>query len=263
MRVIVPTLPTRALVDGLKKLGFENVVELPDGQPLDLGGGVQVQVLTGVEKQRLAATLVMESADGAVVDQNVCVLDQAALGRLAGLRPLLHLMQLGAPGYAETRAQALANVAAAARAVGARHVVVCARRCRVDDDAPTAAAIAAQVAQAAPELAARLHPAATGNVATLAGDDWRMVSTPLAPAPDSSAQAARAQRLEALRAQAEPFDNKQQRAHLLDLFQFEDMIWDLGLMIQVRLADGPSMWIDFRKRPIVFSRSPRRRPATS
>ncbi|HVZ85573.1 MAG TPA: Rieske 2Fe-2S domain-containing protein [Polyangia bacterium] len=253
VRVIVPTLPTRALVDGLKKLGFENVVELPDGQPLDLGGGVQVQVLTGVEKQRLAATLVMESADGAVVDQNVCVLDQAALGRLAGLRPLLHLMQLGAPGYAETRAQALADVAAAARAVGARHVVVSPGAVGLTDaDAPTAAAIAAQVAQAAPELAARLHPAATGDVATLAGDDWRMVSTPLAPAPDSSArQAARAKRLEALRAQAEPFDNKQQRAHLFELFQFEDMVWDMkDVLLQVALTDGAPVWVDFRKRPV-------------
>ena len=33
---------------------------------------------------------------------------------------------------------------------------------------------------------------------------------------------------------------------------FEDMTWDLGLLIQVRLADGPSVWIDFRKKPYRF-----------
>jgi UDP-MurNAc hydroxylase len=253
VRVVVPRHPTRTLVDRLKKLGFENVVELPDGQLLDLGDGVQVSVFTSGEKQRLAAALVLESAGGAVIDQNVCVLDEAALARLAGVRPRLHVMQLGAPAYADTargaREQALVDVVAAARAVRAQQIVISLGAVILTDAG--APAPAAQVAQMAPELAARLHAATTGDVATLAGDDWQIESRSVPTFDTGARQAARTQQLEALRAQAEPFDNKQQRAHLFELFQFEDMVWDMkDVLLQVALTDGAPVWVDFRKRPV-------------
>ncbi len=51
------------------------------------------------------------------------------------------------------------------------------------------------------------------------------------------------------RAEAQPVDTKDFRSYLRDFFQFEDMTADLGNVIQFRLTDGPSVWIDFRKKP--------------
>jgi len=53
-------------------------------------------------------------------------------------------------------------------------------------------------------------------------------------------------------ADAPPVDTKELRAYLRDVFQFEDMTYTIKLLVEFRIAGGPSVWVDFRKRPVRF-----------
>jgi nitrite reductase/ring-hydroxylating ferredoxin subunit len=273
VQVVVPALPTRRLVEQLQQLGFGSVVELADWQPFDLGGGAQLTVVASSTKQLLAATAIVELDGQVVVNQSDCGLDPAALARLAAKRPALHVVQFSGPAYfpaaydfppdqmeveaEKEMARRSADFYDAVAGVAARYVVPTGGPCFLDGrnfqpDAgekllPDADELIAKVARERPELAERMRPLYPGDLATATAGDWRQleeqrrVRRPLADG-----------LLDELRASAAPVEIKDLRSHLRDLFQFEDMTWDLGLLIQVHLNDGPSMWIDFRKKPYRF-----------
>jgi nitrite reductase/ring-hydroxylating ferredoxin subunit len=155
----------------------------------------------------------------------------------------------------------------AARRVGARHVVpVGGPPALVDErgfelnfggsifyDADELVALAAE---RAPELAGRLRPLAPGDVATREGDDWRFAGRRTYDDKRAYLEAYRRARrptrdaqLAELRAQAAPLEGKELRSYLRDFFQFEDMTAELGLLVEFRFSDGPSTWVDFRKKP--------------
>jgi UDP-MurNAc hydroxylase len=287
VQVIVPAFRTRRLIEQVQQLGFATVVELADWQPFDLGGGAQLTVVASSTKHFLAATAIVELEGQVVVNQNDCPLDGEALARLAAKKPALHVVQLSGPSYfpaaydfspdqmaAEVEqelARRSANFYEAVAGVAARRVVPVGGPCFLDGRSfqagagerllPDADELLAQAARERPELAERMRLLYPGDAATLDGDggDWQLAGhKPYDDRARHLEEQRRARKpladglLAELRASAETVEIKDLRSHLRDLFQFEDMTWDLGLMIQVRLADGPSMWIDFRKKPYRF-----------
>ncbi len=288
-QVIVPAFRTRRLVEQLQQLGFGTVVELADWQPFDLGGGAQLTVVASSAKHFLAATAIVELDGQVVVNQNDCPLDAEALARLAAKKPALHVVQLSGPSYfpaaydfpsdqmaAEVEqelARRSANFYEAVAGVAARRVVPMGGPCFLDGRTfrtgagerllPAADELLAQAARERPELAERMVAALSGRrgdvgrrrrglAARRSQALRRQGAPPRGAAPQVRRPLAGWAPRTSLRASAEAVELKDLRSHLRDLFQFEDMTWDLGLLIQVRLADGPSVWIDFRKKPYRF-----------
>jgi nitrite reductase/ring-hydroxylating ferredoxin subunit len=283
IRVVVPAFPSRAWAESLRKLGFAEVVELPDWQPLDLGNGARLTLVTSATKHILASTLLVDAEGEVVVDQNDCQLDSEALARLAASKPTLHFVQFSGASYfpaaydfppervkvyvdAEV-AQISRRFVAAAGGIGARYVVPCGGPpCFLDDrgfelnfgdsiffDADE---LLAKTSREAPALAERLRILYPGDVATGESGAWEFSCRK--PYDDKRAYLEEYRRVRApirerhlaeLRAQAEAVDSKEVRSYLRDFFQFEDMTWNLGLLVQFRLPDGPSVWVDFRKKP--------------
>jgi len=283
VQVVIPKLPSPVLSERLQALGFTELRELGDGEKLELGDGVTLSLILSTTPHLLGATLILARDGEAIVDQNDCRLDEAALARLAALNPTVHLLQFSGDHYfpamldlplerlrdegARARTALADRFFDSARRVGARHVVpVGGPPALVDErgfelnfgesifyDSDELAALAAT---RAPDLAARLRPLAPGDVATRDGDDWRFAAR--RPYEDKRAyldayRRARAPLREAelaeWRAQAEPVDGKELRSYLRDFFQFEDMTAELGMLVEFRLTDGPSTWVDFRKKP--------------
>jgi UDP-MurNAc hydroxylase len=287
VRVIVPAFPSPALADKLRALGLEDIVELADWQPFDLPDGGRLMLVKGSPSHVLGATLILEAGGQVVIDQNVCHLDDETLARLATMNATLHFVGFSGDSYFpsaydyspeqaqryvdEQRGAALLAFIAAAGGVGARNVVpISGPPCFLDDrgfelnfggsiffDVDQLQAL---VAAEAPSLAERLRPLYPGDVATTGPDgtwhldghrpyeekrryleDYRETRAPQ-----------RAQHLADLRAQALPVDAKEMRNYLRELFQYDDMTWDMGILLQVRLSDGPSVWIDFRKKPFRY-----------
>ena len=61
LRVILPKLASNALGEQVRALGFSNVLELGDGEPVDLGDGARLFLLASRAKHLLGATLVVEA----------------------------------------------------------------------------------------------------------------------------------------------------------------------------------------------------------
>jgi UDP-MurNAc hydroxylase len=291
VRVIVPALPSRALVDRLAGLGFSNVVELEDGRTLDLGGDAKLELVTGAAKHLLAATLVLESAGEVLVHQSDGALDGDTRARLAARRPLFHFLPFSGSSFtpavyelppAEMQAHVAREVAAllerfvaVATEVGARFVVPTLPPALLDDDGfelnfgasiyYDVDELVARTAAVAPALADRLRPLHPGDVARRTPEGWTMEGWTMegwkTPPDDKRRQLeelrrarepARQRQLAALYALAQPVDTKELRAYLRDMFQFEDMTSAIKMLIEFRIADGPSVWVDFRKRPVRF-----------
>jgi UDP-MurNAc hydroxylase len=287
VRVLVPAFPSRALTDELSALGFSNVVALPDGERFELGGGARATVLHGTPRHELAATLVLEAGGDVIADQNDCLLDRAALARLAALRPALHFRSFAGrshfPGSYDFPPDAMAGHVAAETArllgqflaevagVGARYVVPMGPACFLDEEGfplncgdsvfLDTEALVARVAAEAPGLAERLRPLHPGDAACGVGADWSFASR--RPYADKRAYLAAyradraagvAARLAALRARAAPLDaealTRQMRIYFHNLFRFDDATWDMDELVRVALRDGPSLWLDFRARPM-------------
>jgi nitrite reductase/ring-hydroxylating ferredoxin subunit len=285
-RVILPKLASPALAEKVRALGFSNVVELGDGEPVDLGDGARLSLLASPAKHLQGSTLVVERAGEVVVVQNDCLLDEAALDRIAALKPALHFLQFSGSSYfpaaydlapdrmQEEVAREVAAIAQrffdAATRLGARHVVPSGGPpCFVDErgfelnfggsiffDADELVARAAREASPVREQLRLLYP---GDVAALdpdIGGDWTFGGR--RPYDDKreyleSYRRARAPLREAhlaeLRAEATPVDSKDFRSYLRDFFQFEDMTAELKMIVEFRLTDGPSVWVDFRNKP--------------
>jgi nitrite reductase/ring-hydroxylating ferredoxin subunit len=276
-RVIIPAFPSRVLADQIGQLGFGEVVELPDWQPLDLGGGARLTLVTGSPKHILASALVLEMDGEVVVNQNDCVLDAAALARLAASKPSVHFVQFSGASYFPTAydfspdqmkthvAEQVAEISrrffGAAVGVGARYLIPSGGPCCFVDDSILfdADEIQAKTMLEEPGLVERLRILYPGDVAAAEGGDWQFVGR--RPYQDKQRyldehrrvlRPRREDQLADLRALATPVDVKELRAYLRDFFQFEDMTWDLGILVQVRLPDGPSVWVDFRKKPFRY-----------
>jgi UDP-MurNAc hydroxylase len=283
VRVILPQVASKRLGEEVRALGFGDVLELGDGEPIDLGDGTRLFLLASPAKHLLGAALVVERAGEVIVDQNDCPLDDAALDRLAALKPAVHFLQFSGASYfpavydfppermkieVERQVAVLARrfFDAATRA-GARHVVPSGGPpCFVDErgfELNFAGSIffdsdelLARAAREAPALRERLQVLYPGDVATREGHDWRFAGH--RPYDDKRTylgaqrelrSPVRERYLSERRAEAGPVDTKDFRSYLRDFFQFEDMTADLGNVIQFRLTDGPSVWIDFRKKP--------------
>jgi nitrite reductase/ring-hydroxylating ferredoxin subunit len=283
VRVVIPKLPSPALSQRLQALGFTDLRELGDGEKLDLGDGATLSVIPSAVPHRLGATLILERDGEAIVDQNDCRLDEAALVRLAALEPAVHFLQFSGGHYfpamldlppdrlqaevARERTALWDRFLDSARRVGARHLVpVGGPPALVDDrsfelnfgggifyDVDELAVLAAE---RAPELAGRLRPLAPGDVASRDNVDWRFA--PHRPYEDKRAYLEayrkargplRAAQLADWRAQAAPLEARELRSYLRDFFQFEDMTVELGMLVEFRFTDGPSTWVDFRKKP--------------
>jgi len=280
VRVIVPALPSRALADRLAALGFTNVVELEDGRPFELGGDVKLELATGAAKHHLASTLVLEAGGDVVVHQSDPAIDAELLARLAARRPALHFLPFSGASYlpavfevpaaaaathlARELGARLERFVATATAAGARYVVPIVGPAALDagvevEELEDADDIAARAAAAAPALADRLRPLYPGDVARRTDDGWqlggrrpyddkRRAVDELRRARGPARDAELAVRL----ADAPPVDTKELRAYLRDVFQFEDMTYTIKLLVEFRIAGGPSVWVDFRKRPVRF-----------
>jgi UDP-MurNAc hydroxylase len=283
IRVVFPKLASPVLSQRLQALGFTELRALGDGETLDLGEGVKLSVIPSTTSYVVGATLVLERAGEVIVNQNDCRLDEAALARVSALKPAVHLLQFSGDHYfpamldlppdrlrdevARARTALADRFFDAARRVGARHVVpVGGPPALVDErgfelnfggsifyDADELVALAAE---RAPELAGRLRPLAPGDVATREGDDWRFAGRRTYDDKRAYLEAYRRARrptrdaqLAELRAQAAPLEGKELRSYLRDFFQFEDMTAELGLLVEFRFSDGPSTWVDFRKKP--------------
>ena len=116
-----------------------------------------------------------------------------------------------------------------------------------------------RAAREEPALAERLRVLYPGDVAVGEDGDWQFAGR--RPYDDKRRYLEEYRRVRApireahlaeLRALATPVGVKDLRSYLRDLFQFEDMTWDLGILVQVRLSDGPSVWVDFRKKPFRY-----------
>ncbi|HEY6477172.1 MAG TPA: Rieske 2Fe-2S domain-containing protein [Polyangia bacterium] len=283
VRVVIPKLASPVLSQRLLALGFGELRELGDGETLDLGDGTRLSIVASTTPHLLGATLVLERGGEVIVDQGDCRLDEAALARLAALEPAVHLLQFSGDHYlpailelapdrardevARARAALSDRFFDAARRVGARHLVpVGGPPAFVDErdfelnfgggifyDVDDLALLAAE---RAPDLAGRLRPFAPGDVATRGTDDWRFAAR--RPYDDKRAYLdayrrvrgpLREAQLAEWRAEAAPLDGKELRSYLRDFFQFEDMTAELGMLVQFSLTDGPSTWVDFRKKP--------------
>ena len=281
--MVIPKLPSPVLSERLQALGFTDLRELAEGETLDLGDGATLSLIPSTTAHVLGATLILQRDGEVIVDQNDCLLDEAALARLAALEPAVHCLQFSGDHYfpaildlpPERQPDEVARARTAlserffdtARRVGARHVVpVGGPPALVDErgfelnfegsifyDADELAALAAE---RAPELADRLRPLAPGDVAALENDDWRFA--PSRPYGDKRAYLdayrrargpLREAQLAEWRAQAAPLEGKELRSYLRDFFQFEDMTVQLGMLVEFRFTDGPSTWVDFRKKP--------------
>jgi nitrite reductase/ring-hydroxylating ferredoxin subunit len=283
VRVILPELPSRALSDRVRALGFDDVVELPDWQWYDLGEGARLQVIASSTKHVLGSTMVLDVGGEVVVDQSDCLLDEAARARLAALKPRAHFVQFSGASYdpaiydlppeqLKSRVdQAVSLISARfvadAIEVGAQYVVPSGGpACFLEESSFElnfggsiffdADELAERVARQEPAVAERLRFLYPGDVAGGEGATWEFNAHK--PYDDKrhylgTYRDARApvmeRHLAELRAEAEPVDGKNLRSYLRDLFQFEDMTWDIGMLIQLHLVDGPDTWIDFRKKP--------------
>ncbi|HLK91688.1 MAG TPA: Rieske (2Fe-2S) protein [Polyangia bacterium] len=282
-QVVIPKLASPALGNRVRELGFAEVRELADGETLELADGARLSLLTSTTRHLLGATLILERDGEVIVDQDDCLLDDAALEKLAALEPAVHLLRFSGSSY-HPAAYELPPEAARAEAaretdrlaqrffevaakVGGRHVVpIGGPPCVVDERGFALAsgdgawfdaeALAARAAGAAPEVGARLRLVSPGDVAVGEGGDWRFPGRPPTADPRASLEAYRRARaplreahLAQLRAGAAPVDTKELRAYLRDFFQFEDMTAELKMIVQFRLPDGPSVWIDFRNKP--------------
>lgn len=282
-RVVIPKLASPLFAEQVRALGFSDVCELGDGESLDVGDGARLTVAASAAKHVLGATLVIERDGDVIVNQNDCLLDEAALERIAARAPALHFVQFSGASYApaiydlppekmraevaRARAAIAERFVGAARGVGARHLIPCGGPpCFLDDrgfelnfggsiffDTDELVAL---TAERAPDIAGRLRPLAPGDVASREDGEWAF--TARKPYTDKRAylesyRSARAPgreaHLAALRAQAEPVDGKDLRSYLRDFFQFEDMTGELNCILQFRLTDGPSVWVDFRQKP--------------
>jgi UDP-MurNAc hydroxylase len=287
IQVVIPKLPAPVLSERLQALGFTDVRELGDGETLDLADGVKLSLVVSTTPHLLGAALVLEREGEAIVDQNDCRLDEAALARLAALEPAVHFLQFSGDHYfpavldlpperlpeevARARSALTERFFDTARRVGARHLVPVGGPAALVDERGfelnfggsifyDADELAAQAAERAPELAERLRPLAPGDVASRDDADWRFAARRAyddkrayldayrrARGPQREAQLAE------WRAQADPIDGKELRAYLRDFFQFEDMTAELGMLVEFRLTDGPSTWVDFRKKPYRYN----------
>jgi hypothetical protein len=272
-------------VDRLAGLGFSNVVELEDGRTLELGGDAKLELLTGPAKHLLAATLVLEAGGEVLVHQSDGAMDGEARARLAARRPLFHFLPFWGASFApavyelspaEMQAEVARNVSAllerfiaVASEVGARFVVPSGPPALLDDEGfelnfgasiyYDADELAARTAAAAPALAERLRPLYRGGVARRTDAGWQVEGNE--PHDDKrhrleelrrAREPARLRQVAALLALAQPVDTKELRAYLRDMFQFEDMTTTIKMLIEFRIAGGPSVWVDFRKRPVRF-----------
>lgn len=168
-----------------------------------------------------------------------------------------------------------ARFLSAAQAVDARFVVPTGPVCFLDERGfplnlgdsifYDADVLTARVAAEAPALTDRLRLLYPGDEVRGQGDDqgdaWLFAGKK--PYDDKRAHleayrdaraAERASRLAALRAEAEPFDAqelvKELRIYFHNLFRFDDVTWDMDQLIRFQLSDGPSICLDFRKRPM-------------
>jgi len=283
VRVIIPKLASKALGEQVRALGFDNVLELADGEAVDLGDGARALLMASRAKHLLGAALVVERDGEVIVNQNDCPLDDAALDRIAALKPDVHFLQFSGASYfpavydfpaERMKTEVEREVALLARGffdaatrAGARHVVPSGGPpCFVDErgfelnfggsiffDADE---LLARAAREATPLRERMHALYPGDVATRDGGDWSFAGR--RPYDDKRSYLAAHRELRSplretylteRRAEAEPVDTKDFRSYLRDFFQFEDMTADLRNIIQFRLTDGPSVWIDFRKKP--------------
>jgi UDP-MurNAc hydroxylase len=289
VRVLIPAFPSRALAAALAALGFETVVELAEGEPLDLGNGATATVWLGTPRYEPASTLVLRAAGQVVVVQSDCTLDGAALARVAADKPSIHVLGFSGSSYfpgcyefpsetmqghvAVETERLLTRFLSAAQAVGAPFVIPTGPACFLDErgfplnfgesifyDVDT---LVARVSAEAPALAERLRPLYPGDAIRRHDDDGGWSFDSRRPYDDKRAHleayrdaraAARAARLAAIRAEAEPIDAqelvKQLRIYFHNLFRFDDVTWDMDQLIRFQLSDGPSLWLDFRKRPM-------------
>src|SRR4051812_35157470 len=213
-RVVIPKLASPALADQVRALGFGAVHELGDGESLDVGDGVRLSVVASTAKHLLGATLLIERDGDVIVDQNDCVLDDAALERIAARAPALHFVQFSGASYApavydyprdkmraevaRARAAIAERFVAAARRVGARHLVPAGGPPRLLDDRRfelnfggsiffDTDELAALVGEHAPDLAGRLRVLAPGDVAARDNDDAEWTFTARRPYTDKRA----------------------------------------------------------------------------
>jgi UDP-MurNAc hydroxylase len=286
VRVVIPAFPSQTLLDQVRRLGFDDVVQLADWQPLDLGGGGRLFLVTSSTKHILSATLVVEVEGVVIIDQNDCHLDGAGLAQLAVRKPLVHFVQFSGASYFpavydfspdQMKARVDEQVAlisrrffTAATEVGARHVVPSGGPpCFLDDrgfelnfggsiffDVDV---LLAKATIEEPGVAERLRILYPGDGAVQEGADWRFEGH--RPYRDKRhyleeyrrlREPLREGHLAGLRAQATPVEVKDLRAYLRDFFQFEDMTWQMGILLEVRVSDGPSLWVDFRKKPFRY-----------
>jgi len=285
-RVIIPKLASPALGEQVRALGFEDVRELGDGESLDAGDGLRLSLVLPAAKHLLGATLILEHDGDVIVNQNDCLLDEGALDRIGARAPAIHFVQFSGASYApaiydfapermraevdRARAAIAERFVAAARRVGARHLVPCGGPpCFLDDRGFELnfggsiffdeSELPALVAGCAPELIDRVRPLSPGDVAARDGGEWTFTTSQ--PYTDKRAylesyRSARAPGREAwladLRAEAKRVDGKDLRSYLRDFFQFEDMTAELKCVVQFRLTDGPSVWVDFRHKPFRY-----------
>src|SRR4051794_21595371 len=203
VRVIIPRLASKALGEQVRGLGFSNVLELGDGEPVDLGEGARLFLVAARAKHLLGSALVVERDGEVIVNQNDCPLDDAALDRIAALKPDIHFLQFSGASYfpvvydfpperMKTEVEREVTVLArgffdAATRAGARHVVPSGGPpCFVDDrgfelnfagsiffDADE---LLARAARQVPQLRERMHALYPGDVATRDGGDWSFAS---------------------------------------------------------------------------------------
>jgi UDP-MurNAc hydroxylase len=287
VRVLIPDFPSRSLADDLAALGFTDVIALADGEPFALGQGVTATVLRGTPRHVLAATLVLRSGADVIIDQNDCALDAATLARLAAEKPTLHFRAFSGRSYfpgsyefppevmaghvAEETERLLTQFLSAVQAIEARYIVPMGPACFLDPRGWAlnfgdsiffdADSLIGRLAVEAPALSDRLRLLYPGDAARDDGALWSFETSK--PYTDKRAYlgayrddraAACAARLAAVRALAAPLDAqtliKELRIYFHNLFRFDDATWDLDQLIRVALDDGPSLWLDFRHRPM-------------
>jgi UDP-MurNAc hydroxylase len=287
VRVLIPKFPTDALRRELVALGFQNVTELNEWEPLELAGGVTVRMLMDPTRYILDSCLVVEHGGQVVINQNDCFLDAERQDRLAAMRPVLHINQFSGASYypaiyafppeqmrshvEQYKSLLYGRFSDGCRRVGARYIVPSAGPpCFMDDPNYElnfggsifykSEELLRMLEADAPAVSSRIHTMHPGDVAHIDDEGvGRFESTPPYADIRSYIDSYRKRRApviaayrERLRAEAGPVSFAEMRTYFMEFFKYYDFTRGMDLLVKVELTDGPSLYVDFRTRPVRY-----------